>query len=300
VLSYLRLVRLPNVFTAIADVVAGFLIVHGTFSGCISWWTLLPLAACSACLYLAGMACNDIADREEDARVRPKRVLPSGALSLRQASACGAALLVCGVASAAAAGAEALTLALALAASVLCYDFAARRVPGMGPAVLGLCRFLNVSLGLSAFPNYARNVFEPAFWRVYLAPALAVGVYAAGLTAFSAQEEAGKRVRALALGWVLCATGLALAGATPGSPFAWGPVGLLALALLYFSVALARAGSPRAARNLVRTGVLGICVLDAGLVLGHGGFAVWPYALGITMLVLPSLALGQWLAQREA
>ena len=48
-------------------------------------------------LYLAGMALNDLADREEDARERPERPIPSGAVSPRAAALIGGSLLLGGV-----------------------------------------------------------------------------------------------------------------------------------------------------------------------------------------------------------
>ena len=75
-LDYLRLVRLPNVFTALADVTMGFLFVHHTLQPLA---VFLPLAAASALLYSAGMVLNDVWDVELDRRERPERPLPSGA-----------------------------------------------------------------------------------------------------------------------------------------------------------------------------------------------------------------------------
>ena len=48
---YLQLVRLPNVFTAAADSLAGWLLVEGTFAQPRRW---VPLVLASACTYAAG------------------------------------------------------------------------------------------------------------------------------------------------------------------------------------------------------------------------------------------------------
>ena len=93
--SYLRLMRLPNVTTAWADIVAGYLIVQMAFSG--GDWTAFPfLLLASSCLYLSGMVFNDIADREEDALERPDRPIPSGAVRLKSAARCGSGLMLLG------------------------------------------------------------------------------------------------------------------------------------------------------------------------------------------------------------
>ena len=74
----------------------------------------------------------------------------------------------------------------------------------------------------------------------------------------------------------------------------------LTILLVIRTVALAREGSPLAARNLVRTGVMGVCALDAGLVLGFAGPTAWPIALACLALLIPSIAIAKWLAQKEA
>src|SRR5262245_5428925 len=81
-LAWLRLFRAPNVFTAIADVMMGFFVVHGGFQPTAPVGLLVCLAAASALLYMAGMVLNDVFDFEVDAEERPFRPLPSGQISL--------------------------------------------------------------------------------------------------------------------------------------------------------------------------------------------------------------------------
>jgi hypothetical protein len=45
---------------------------------------------------------------------------------------------------------------------------------------------------------------------------------------------------------------------------------------------------------------MGICVLDAGLILGFAGLEAWPYAAASVGLLLPGFVLAKLLAQREA
>ncbi|HEY1068189.1 MAG TPA: hypothetical protein VGE52_18845, partial [Pirellulales bacterium] len=60
-LSYMRLLRLPNVFTAMADVLLGaFLVQDGDFP----WLACALLLLSSACLYTSGMVLNDVYDIE--------------------------------------------------------------------------------------------------------------------------------------------------------------------------------------------------------------------------------------------
>src|SRR5438067_1808835 len=96
ILPWLRLMRLPNVFTAIADVAMGYLFVQrevtdGLVLGC--------LIAASAALYTAGIAFNDVFDREIDAKERPFRPIPSGQISLTSACLLATTLLIAGIAA---------------------------------------------------------------------------------------------------------------------------------------------------------------------------------------------------------
>ncbi len=66
--DYLQLVRLPNVFTAMADVLMGYLFTHDpaplpTLKLPADFWALL---LASSSLYCAGMVLNDVNDIEAD------------------------------------------------------------------------------------------------------------------------------------------------------------------------------------------------------------------------------------------
>ena len=90
-LAWLQLMRLPNVFTAMADVAMGFLFTHPSLEP-LGVFCLLLLS--SSCLYTAGMVLNDVFDLEMDRRERPQRPLPSGRMSVEDGHAIG---LVAGV-----------------------------------------------------------------------------------------------------------------------------------------------------------------------------------------------------------
>jgi 4-hydroxybenzoate polyprenyltransferase len=299
-IGYLRLVRLPNVFTSFADILAGAAIVNALPGLSHSGWQALPfLLAASAALYMAGMAFNDIADRAEDAEIRPNRPIPSGQVSLRGAIVCAILLTAAGLAFAGCAGRDALIRAGLLAGAILQYDFRAKGHFLLAPLVLGLCRFLNVQLGMTIHPDFSfairtSHVFDPAW-----AAAIATGVYAAGITAFSTQEEHGKQRRAIALGWVFCGGAILWAGLA-SSPLSWAVLAPLALLLQFLTFRLRREGTPAAARNLVRFGVMGVCALDAGMILGFAGAEAWPFAVACLALPLPGIAVAKMLTQKEA
>jgi 4-hydroxybenzoate polyprenyltransferase len=94
-LAYAQLVRLPNVFTAMADIALAAL-VTGALPGQLVEFVLLLVA--SSCLYCSGMVWNDFFDLEQDKRERPFRPLPAGRISLRAAAGLGTVLMLAGLA----------------------------------------------------------------------------------------------------------------------------------------------------------------------------------------------------------
>ena len=93
--AWLELLRLPNVFTAVADVAMGYLVTQATLDALAAAGRALIIA--SAALYLAGMVLNDKFDATLDALERPERPIPSGRISAQTASRLGFGLLALGV-----------------------------------------------------------------------------------------------------------------------------------------------------------------------------------------------------------
>src|SRR5262245_37514444 len=89
-----QLVRLPNVFTAIADIALGALVASALPD---RWLPFLVLALTSGSLYSAGMVWNDYFDIEQDSKERPFRPIPSGRISRGMAARLGAALMASGL-----------------------------------------------------------------------------------------------------------------------------------------------------------------------------------------------------------
>ncbi|MGK7229807.1 UbiA family prenyltransferase [Streptomyces hygroscopicus] len=108
------------------------------------------LAVCaSLCLYEAGMALNDWADRDIDAIERPGRPLPSGRIAPAAALAAATGLTAAGLACAAAAGRPALATATALAGTVWAYDLGLKNTLA-GPPTMAATRALDLLLGAAA------------------------------------------------------------------------------------------------------------------------------------------------------
>lgn len=138
-----ELVRAPAALSVPGDVVAG-----AAAAGTLSPRTP-ALAGASVLLYWAGMAANDWADRRLDAVERPERPIPSGRVTPAAAVGLAAGLTAAGVGLAAAVGGRrAAALAVPLAASIWGYDLLAKNTAA-GPAVMAVCRGLDVLLGAS-------------------------------------------------------------------------------------------------------------------------------------------------------
>lgn len=170
-----ELVRAPAALSVPGDVVAG------AAAGQVLGGRTLGLACSSVCLYWAGMAANDWADRHLDAVERPERPIPSGRVSPDAALGIAAGLTVAGLAAAGLSGGRrALAVAVPLAAAVWSYDLVAKNTAA-GPLAMALCRGLDVLLG--ATPG--RSVADA------LPSALTVAAHTYLLTALSRAEVSG-------------------------------------------------------------------------------------------------------------
>ena len=227
--GYLELLRPPNVMTAMADVLAGYAVAGlGNGPGLGNGWALPWLLASTAGLYAGGVVLNDFFDRRLDAVERPERPIPSGRVPASHAAGLGAALLLAGVASAVQATWPAAAVAAVIAGLVVLYDAWGKHRAAFGPMNMGLCRGLNLVLGMAAVPATISG-----HWPL----ALLSFVYIAAATVVSRGEvHGGKR----------------------------GPAGLALISLIGVVAVLAAiaAGSgPRAVPALVLTIVLGWRVL---------------------------------------
>ncbi|MEV7139589.1 SCO3242 family prenyltransferase [Streptomyces tauricus] len=139
--AWVELLRLPALFTVPGDALAG-----AAAAGIRPNPRTLLAIGSSLCLYEAGMALNDWADRAEDAVDRPHRPLPSGRVKPAAALAAAGGLTLAGLALASRAGRRPLAVAGALAATVWSYDLVLKRTPA-GPVAMAAARGLDLLLG---------------------------------------------------------------------------------------------------------------------------------------------------------
>ncbi|MCX5309608.1 SCO3242 family prenyltransferase [Streptomyces sp. NBC_00154] len=142
--AWAELLRVSALFTVPGDALAG----AAALGRRPDRGTALAVGA-SLCLYEAGMALNDWADRDEDAIDRPHRPIPSGRITPGAALAAAGALTAAGLTLAARAGRPALTVATGLAATVWAYDLHLKHTQA-GPAAMAGARALDLLLGATA------------------------------------------------------------------------------------------------------------------------------------------------------
>ena len=205
--AWWQLLRAGNVFTALSNILAGFLLARG------AWQPLLPLVLLmlsSAAFYLAGMVLNDVFDLELDRQERPERPLPSGRIEPALAKLVGWGLVLEGLSGAALASwlLESwlpLIMASLLTLAIVGYD-AILKSTALGPWTMGACRVLNVLLGASVVEH------SPSKNAAYLY-ALLLGLYTAGLTLLARNEASDSEPGAIKLAGYVAQVGVvAMAG----------------------------------------------------------------------------------------
>ena len=144
--QYLLLIRLPNVFTALSNVVAGYFSLTGPSDA--NFVDLSMLMASSALLYIFGIILNDYFDLETDRKERPFRPLPSGRVSKRSALFLAVLALLSANLIASLVSAPSLVISALLSAVIFGYDYRLKNGRS-GPLAMGAARFLNVFLGAS-------------------------------------------------------------------------------------------------------------------------------------------------------
>jgi 4-hydroxybenzoate polyprenyltransferase len=307
--AYAQLLRLPNVFTALADILLAFAASYVALRPGESLLDYLGplffLMLSSACLYSSGMVWNDWFDLEQDLRERPFRPIASGRVSRTAAFRLGVLLMAAGVGFAGLAdlvrpvpsdavrSSLSLRFALVLVVAVFLYDGVVKRT-WMAPYAMGACRLLNVLLGLTLLGQAI------PMWGVVLS--MAVGVYIVGVTWFARTEARMSKQTTLLAAALTMLGGLFLGLAVPAVaieksidvfPSTAFPF-LLAVFGLYVAIKVVpavRDPKPTRVQPAVKRAVLGLVLFDAILATSMVGLV----GLVLVALLLPAQLLGKWI-----
>ncbi len=296
--AYLQLVRLPNVFTAAADIVLGYLFTHAT----VESWPLFALLVVTSCLlYLAGMVLNDYFDRRQDAAERPYRPIPSGRVSVATARRLGFGMLGLGLGIGW--GITQVTgdvrpglIGTLLAAAVWLYDGVLKRTP-LAPLVMGSCRVLNVLLGMS--------LSVQPWAAVNFVVAAAIGVYITGVTIFARTEARQTSRPQLILGLVVLLVGIGLLASLPAWARGdeWPAIdvaprwhvfwALLGMLIGWRCLQAVLDPRPPLVQAAVKNCIFSLVIIDAGACSATQADFVGPVI--ILLLLVPMTVLGRWL-----
>lgn len=252
--ALLRLARVSNLPTVWSNVLAASVLAGGLSVRGMA----LTLFAMSA-MYTGGMILNDAFDREIDARERPLRPIPSGAISTAVAWSVGLACLVTGVITLAAFGAKSAGGGIALAAAILLYDAWHKGNP-LSPLIMGTCRALvYIGTALAAGTMLSGPI---------LYAALALLLYIAGLT----RAAKGGAFRDLASSWplILLLAPLIVALASGSMTAASMASAVAALAAVGWAIALLRSQEPGQREAAIGLLIATIALMDGVVAAAHG------------------------------
>jgi 4-hydroxybenzoate polyprenyltransferase len=285
---YLRMIRPANVLTSIADVLAGVVIAGFFLSHLKDYEVVLLLCVATAGLYSGGIVFNDVFDADLDKAERPERAIPSGAVTLREAVILGAVLFFIGIVAALLVSTLTGIIAVLIAVAALFYNKFSKHHPFIGPLNMGLCRGLNLLLGIS--------VSWVALYDYYFLAYVPM-IYIFSITMISRGEVHGGDRKSLYLAGLLYLLVIAIIlyfGFIQNAmlltfmfiaPFAW----------MIFRPLL-KAAADTVSRNIgqaVKAGVLSLIVMDAAWAAAFGSV----YAALFIVCLLP---VSLWLAARFA
>lgn len=285
--DYMRLLRPANIITAITDVLAG-ISLSGIFfldQSQLPLDIIAFLCLSTIGLYGGGIVFNDIFDAPLDRIERPERPIPRGTISIQAALLVGIVFFLIGLTAAFVANPVAGYLAVFIVLAALLYNKWGKHHAILGPPNMGLCRGLNLLLGLSIIPD---QVFS--MWYIAFVPILYIGA----ITLISRGEVHGSSKRPLFIAAILYAVVVSVIGllANYNQYFL-----LTATVLLAFSWMVYRPlwkaikdSSGKNIRKAVKAGILGLIIMNAGWALASGAFAV-------ALVMLLMLPLTVWLGR---
>jgi 4-hydroxybenzoate polyprenyltransferase len=283
-LAYLQIMRFPNIFTAIADVTAGCLIVLGSD---VQWTPLIALAISTSAIYAAGCVLNDICDRQIDAKERPERPIPSKRVSVKEAYMLTLLLFAVGILAAFLTGIHSFYIALVLILLVIAYDSLTKDIAVVGSLNMGACRACNILLGMSpALQLETSFMLLPLITLIYVTALTA-------LSKFEVQGGLGRRAIPVIMGWcvvILLVLWLKIYASLHSGMFVY-----LALFILFTGPALLRSVLKQQAKYIglaVKSLVLAIPILDAVYCAGFQGFF---YGIPVLLCIAPSLIIARYL-----
>ena len=280
--------RPANIVTSVADVLAGVAISGYLANENLSATnipSILLLSISTMGLYGGGVVVNDVFDAELDKIERPERPIPSGVISKGEASLLGIILFSIGVIAAAIVSVLSGLIAVSIIIAALVYDKWSKHNGFAGPFNMGLCRGLNLLLGISiVIPAIS------AWWFVAIIPI----IYIAAITMISRGEVHGGSKSALySAALFYCIVIAAILFLSTGRDMIWWAAIFLipfVWMIFYTLIKAIRLPSPQNIGKAVRAGVIALIVMDASMAAAFG-------AIVLAFLIILLLPVSLWLAK---
>lgn len=231
---------------------------------------------------------NDVFDAALDKKERPERPIPSGQVTIQGAVILGSSLFILGIVMAFLVNMVAGSIAVFIALFALLYNKFSKHHPFIGPLNMGLCRGLNLLLGIGIIPLALQD------WSLL---ALVPIVYIFSITMISQGEvHGGSRYKLfLAAILYLLVTAAILSVSYRNNNLIWAFVFILPFCWMIFTPLIAAMQDP-VGKNIgkaVKAGVISLILMDAAWA---ASFSALPAGIFIACL----LPLSLWLGKRFA
>ena len=281
--------RPANLITAFADILAGMAMagLHFTTDNYL-WGNAILLSISTVGLYGGGVVFNDVFDATLDAIERPERAIPSGRVSKQNASILGISLLFIGISTAFMVSQISGMFAIIISILALFYDRFGKHNNLFGPINMGLCRGVNLLLGISIIEQSLT-----AWWWVSIVPI----IYISAITMISRGEVHGGNKNHLYF------AGFLYALVSIFQCFVAYQLGSFTLTILFVLLHIYLIFKPltQAINNpigsnigkAVKAGVLSLIVMDAAWVAASGN---WALAIFVLILLPISMRIGKYFA----
>jgi hypothetical protein len=282
IINYLELTRISGVFTAVSNVLLGYMLVYGGVE--IQVPTLLPLVAVTSLLYCGGMALNDFFDFRSDMSEHPRRVIPSGRIKRANAGKFGFSLLVIACIVASFVDITSLVTSVLISVLIIIYNKFTKTILIIGALNMATIRFLNVILGTTATISLVAGLHLQE-----LLGALAIFMFVFGITMISRKEQSSLRSISI-LPFVLVGAVIAYVLALHIiREFPHHYIGIFITAFAFLSL-LPYMRKDAMVQQLIGSFVISIILLDAALIAGTGQIF---FAIIVALLYIPSFALSR-------
>jgi len=185
--AWTTLFRPPNLFTAPGDPLVGAMLASGALGLWPHWPFVGATVGAALLFYAAGLLANDYFDRHIDARERPDRPIPSGAVTPCAVLVVATILTLGGLFLLLPAGQVSFALGFLVVGASWFYNAAGKRSALLAPFSMGICRGLSLMMGAGAFG------FQGVMTASVLVSAGALTLFIALITHFARDEAAASR-----------------------------------------------------------------------------------------------------------